>query len=94
MPTASRRLGAGRALVFLALGLAGVALAVALWAAWPRAVPEETVATPVPDSSSVEAPFRLDSTSPYYVPGASELGVYYDSTEGAYFRFEPEEAIE
>lgn len=96
-PARSARSGS---LVTLALGLSAVALAVAVWAAWPREAPEASgeVAAPVqtevprqtlppeavPDGRE---PIQLDSTSPYYRPGMSELGVYYDSTADAYFRF-------
>ena len=77
----------GGALVVLALGMAALAFAVALWAAWPRVAPSapETSCEGLP--LDAEAPFRLDSTSEYYRPGMSEHGVYYDSTEDAYFRF-------
>jgi len=85
----------GGSLVVLALFLAGTSLLIALWAAWPRDAPEASgeassprVTTPAPEArlGSSDAT-RLDSTSPYYRPGLSELGVYYDSTTGYYFEF-------
>ena len=94
-----------RPLVLLALGLAAAALVVALWAAQPRATVGHAMLGERAEPSSLdlpsldlpradESPFRLDSTSPYYIPGASELGVYYDSTEDRYFRFVPDGASE
>ncbi|OZC04488.1 winged helix-turn-helix domain-containing protein [Rubricoccus marinus] len=87
-----RRPARGGALVALALGLAGAALLVALWAAWPR--PDATGDLPLrsgaPASQARQdsaGATRLDSTSPYFRPGMSELGVYYDSSTGHYFEF-------
>ena len=73
----------GRRLALAAMGLAAVALAVAVWAARPRG-PETSSA------AGADPAFRLDSTSRYFVPGMSELGVYDDSSTGSYFRFAPE----
>ena len=94
-PVARRQRGG--ALVALALGLASLAFALALWAAWPRVAeaPEpggEPPATAAPEASGAAPerrgtyPLLLDSTSEYYRPGLSEHGVYYDSTTDRYFR--------
>ena len=79
----------------LALVVAGVALVVAVWAAWPRvarspeADPPPNAATPQMDGPDERGePYRLDSTSPYFREGLSELGVYYDSSTGNYFSFD------
>lgn len=77
----------GGALVVLALTMAALAFAVALWAAWPRVAPQAPEAAGATPPRDARAPFRLDSTSEYYRPGMSEHGVYYDSTKDAYFRF-------
>ena len=82
----------GGALVALALGLAGAALLVALWAAWPRpgATGDLPLRSGAPASQARQdsaGTTRLDSTSPYFRPGMSELGVYYDSSTGHYFEF-------
>ena len=85
----------GVSLVVLAIALAALSLVVALWAAWPRSASDEGGAPelrvpslgPAAGSGSEGAPVVLDSTSPYYQPGMSDLGVYYDSTTGRYFRF-------
>lgn len=117
-PRPAPRRARGGPLVVLALLLAGISLAVALWAAWPRVAPdaatdvrttlERNSAPPSPEAAenlrSVingrarpaprlggDDPTRLDSTSPYYRPGMSELGVYYDSTTGRYFAFAEDE---
>ena len=75
--------------VRLALVLASVSLAVSLWAVWPdrtdRPEPGQDAASAT--EASAPEPMRLDSTSEYYVPGISELGVYHDSSTGNYFMF-------
>ena len=84
--------------VRLALALASVSLAVSLWAAWPEPAAgtdasrreSQDSLRPSPPQPKEEPP-AIDSTSEYYVPGMSELGVYYDSTTGSYFRFVPDE---
>ncbi len=79
-------------LVFLALVLAAVSLAVAVWAAWPRVTlgpSADTTPQAVPNSATTDTTvLGLDSTSSYYRPGMSDMGVYYDSTTSRYFRFE------
>ena len=69
-----------RPVAALALVMSAFALVIAMWAAWPR------IASEAPLREEAE-PFQLDSTSQYYRPGMSELGVYHDSTTGHYFRF-------
>ena len=89
-PRASRRPGP---FVLLALGVASLALVVALWAVRPSPLEEPgTSAFDALRSGDLRAddePFRLDSTSPFYRPGMSEFGVYYDSTMDRYFRMVP-----
>ncbi|MGB3544697.1 winged helix-turn-helix domain-containing protein [Rubrivirga sp.] len=79
-------------MVALALGAATLALAVAVWAAWPRVAPPELSEARAAPSDAIRAgeasALRLDSTSEYYVPGLSEWDVYYDSSAGRYFHFE------
>ena len=87
-PPASQVAGAPRrpgALALVTLGVAVTALAVALWAARSEAPEAADTGTQLAPS---DQPFRLDSTSPFYRPGMSELGVYYDSARGRHFRFE------
>ncbi|MEL6614190.1 MAG: winged helix-turn-helix domain-containing protein [Bacteroidota bacterium] len=102
-PEAPPRSASSGVLVRLALGVAVVALAVAVWAAWPRTAPEASGEIAAPEATEGPRlqfpqtaedrpePMRLDSTSPYYQPGLSELGVYYDSTADAYFKFTEED---
>ena len=87
--------GRGGALAGVALAVAVVALAVSLWAVGRRATPK-AAGQPVERTRAdrpalvADEPFRLDSTSQYYVPGLSTWGVYHDSSTGRYFRFEPD----
>ena len=89
LPEAARRRVAP---AHLALAVAAVALVVAAWAAWPRASErdaEPSIATESPTlTPNGRRAIRLDSTSEYYHPELSPLGVYHDTTTGRYFRFD------